>query len=501
MSKSGWFGFWVGLILCLVLGFQVAGQGVPDQLKKIRSSVVETIDGRDYYIHTIKRGQTLYMISKAYGVDINDIIRENPGVKEGIRADENLKIPVPGQTEKPKKATIPEQKVTVIDSQPASVKSDDSLKIENRPVLLPCALDQSSKKPVYNVALMLPLYLGDVTGLNAEKPDRKAVGASRSLQFLPFYEGFLMAIDSLKKSGLALRLYVFDVDKDTSKTKQLLKKPELRSMDMIIGVLYHRNFQIVADFARKNKITIVNPISERTDILKDNPYVFKIQPSKTTQPQILARYLKSYTADGKVLIVRNGQYPDKRFPDQLLEACRELNVDAMVVEGQQAMISQLSPDVENFVIAYSTKTEYVADFTRRLFELRNNYRINLVGLPEWQTLNGIELEYLSVLKTHAILSGFIDYYNPWVSRFVDDYQSRYQMDPPLLAFQGYDAAWYFLNALKSYGTGFARCLEEMDEKCLLTRYKFLSAGDNGYENQQWMIYRFEGYRLVPEFVY
>lgn len=501
MSKSGCFWFWVGLVLCWVLGFQVVGQGVPDQLKKIRSSVVETIDGRDFYIHTIKRGQTLYMISKAYSVDINDIIRENPGVKEGIRADETLRIPVRGQSDKPKKAIVPEQKVVVIDSQPVPVKSVDSLKIESRPVLLPCALDQSSKKPVYHVALMLPLYLGDVTGLNAEKPDRKAVSASRSLQFLPFYEGFLMAIDSLKKTGLAIRLYVYDVDKDTSRTKQLLKKPELKSMDLIIGVLYHRNFQIVADFARKNKISIVNPISERTDILTDNPFVFKIQPAKSAQPQILAKYLKSYTANGKILIVRNGQYPDKRFPDQLYEACRELNIDATVVEGQQSMISQLSQNVENFVIAYSTKTEYVADFTRRLFELRNSYRINLIGLPDWQTLNGIELEYLSVLKTHAILPGFVDYYNPWVSRFVADYQSRYLMDPPVLAFQGYDAAWYFLNALNRYGTGFARCLEEMDEKCLLTRYKFQSSEGNGYENQQWMINRFESYRLVPEFVY
>ncbi len=501
MSKSGFFGFWVGLVLCWVLGLQGVGQGVQEQLKKIRSSVIETIDGRDFYIHSIKRGQTLYMISKAYGVDINDIIRENPGVKEGIRADETLKIPVRALTDKPKKATLPEQKATVIDSQPATVKIEESQPIESQPVLLPCAIDQSSKKPLYNVALMLPLYLGDVNGLDAEKPDRKIVNSARSLQFLPFYEGFLIAIDSLKKTGLSVRLYVYDVDKDTSKTKQLLKKPELKSMDLIIGVLYHRNFQIVADFARKHNIAIVNPISERTDILKDNPFVFKIQPSQPAQPQILARYLKSYTADGKVLIVRNGQYPDRRFPDQLLEACHELNIDAKIVEGQQAMISQLSKDVENFIIAYSTGTEYVADFTRRLFELRNSYRINLIGLPEWQILNGIELEYLSVLKTHAMLAGFIDYYNPWVSRFVADYQSRYLMDPPLLAFQGYDAAWYFLNALHRYGTGFARCLDEMDGKCLLTRYKFQSSGGNGYENQQWMIYRFESYRLVPEFVY
>jgi ABC-type branched-subunit amino acid transport system substrate-binding protein/LysM repeat protein len=488
-------------ITFVLIGLAVvaAGQSVQEQLKQIRSTVVDTIEGRPFYIHTIRRGQTLYMISKAYGVEVKDIINENPGVKEGIRADETLRIPIKTTVARPAKVQNP--------APQTNIKPVDSVSTiaENKEIitpLLPCGIDSSTRKNSYNVALMIPLFLGDVNQLNAENPDRKSIDDARCLQFLPFYEGFRIAVDSLEQTGLKIRLYVYDVDKDTAKTRQLLKKPELKSMDLIIGLLYHRNFQIVAEFAEKNHISIVNPISERSELVKNNPYVFKIQPDKLQLDQALANYLSKVTSSARILIVRNAQNPDKHFTDGLKELCREKQLDARVVEGQQAIFNQLSGDVDNYIVTYSTSPEYIADFTRRLYELRNNYRIILVGIPDWHLINGVELEYLVALKTHAVVPGFINYEYPWVDRFVTQYQEKIKSDPEMLAFQGFDIAWYFLSALKQYGTGFGRCLNEFSGKTLLTSFRFHKQSEkSGFENRQWIITRFENYKLVPELVY
>ena len=83
---KGFPGFVLFLFLILLHHSGAVAQTTPDLLKQMRSTVTEKVDGKEYYIHTVKRGQTLYMISKAYGVDVNDLIRENPQVKEGIRA-------------------------------------------------------------------------------------------------------------------------------------------------------------------------------------------------------------------------------------------------------------------------------------------------------------------------------------------------------------------------------------------------------------------------------
>ena len=85
----------------LVVFIMFGGSGAEAQtsqelLKQMRSKVYEKVGGKEYYIHNVKRGQTLYMISKAYGVEVNDLIRENPQVREGLKADEKLRIPVVG---------------------------------------------------------------------------------------------------------------------------------------------------------------------------------------------------------------------------------------------------------------------------------------------------------------------------------------------------------------------------------------------------------------------
>lgn len=67
---------------------------------------------------------------------------------------------------------------------------------------------------------------------------------------IEFYEGVLVALDSLKKDGLSIQMSVFDTGNDTAKTAAILRKPEMKTMDLIIGPLYYKNFIKVADFAK-----------------------------------------------------------------------------------------------------------------------------------------------------------------------------------------------------------------------------------------------------------
>ncbi len=483
------------LLVLTVLWFAAEGQNTQDQLRQMRSNIIETIDGKEFYVHTIRRGQTLYMISKAYGVDINDIIRENPGVKEGIKADEKLRVPVPTKIKKMVKEPIP-PKVTPSDSTLSADRSDS---VVAPPLLLPCLIDSSTKKPVYNVALMVPLFLGDVASINTVNPPRNRLATIRSFQFLPFYEGFRIALDSIEKEGGKFRIHVFDVDKDTNKTKQLLKKQEVGQMDMIIGLVYHANFRIISDFAKRKKIPLINPISERSDIVRNNPYVYKIQPDKDVMEQALCRYFNRRSDNGQFLVLKNGKFPDRRLPEKFRDLCSSESREIRLPESQTDLYTLLSREKENYIVTWNTGTEFIAEFTRRLYELRNEYSITLFGLPEWHKVNGVETEYLIALRAHFIAPGFIDYSDPFVNWFVDRYQEKVSMDPDILAFQGFEVGWYFLHALQRYGTGFGRCLNEMEIRQLHTGYRFENDPGDGSENKFWNIYRIENYRLIREF--
>ncbi len=57
------------------------------------SSVKTQIDGKSYYLHTIKQGQTLYGISKAYGVSVEELTTVNPETSKGLKVGQIIKVP------------------------------------------------------------------------------------------------------------------------------------------------------------------------------------------------------------------------------------------------------------------------------------------------------------------------------------------------------------------------------------------------------------------------
>lgn len=60
-----------------------------------KSPVIVFINGKKFYVHTVKSGDTIYSIAKAYEVAEADITSNNPTAADGLKIDQTLKIPVP----------------------------------------------------------------------------------------------------------------------------------------------------------------------------------------------------------------------------------------------------------------------------------------------------------------------------------------------------------------------------------------------------------------------
>ena len=54
---------------------------------------VRYIEGRKYLVHIVEKGHTLYAISKKYAVDIDYIVKENPGVENSLKIGQEVLIP------------------------------------------------------------------------------------------------------------------------------------------------------------------------------------------------------------------------------------------------------------------------------------------------------------------------------------------------------------------------------------------------------------------------
>lgn len=81
-------------LLCFILFFNVLSYSQQPNtiIEKSKEKII--INGKIYYLHTIKSGQTLYSISKAYNITIDEILSANPGLNPTqIKEGTSIKIP------------------------------------------------------------------------------------------------------------------------------------------------------------------------------------------------------------------------------------------------------------------------------------------------------------------------------------------------------------------------------------------------------------------------
>ena len=76
------------VIILLIFSHNVCAQV---SVEKSKDKVV--ISGVTYYIHQVKKGETAYSISKAYGISVEELTKENPPALYGVNTGQTLRIP------------------------------------------------------------------------------------------------------------------------------------------------------------------------------------------------------------------------------------------------------------------------------------------------------------------------------------------------------------------------------------------------------------------------
>lgn len=62
---------------------------------------METINGKTFIVHKVDAGETLYAISRRYGVTVEQIVAQNPAADAGLEIEQILKVPYIPKTPKP----------------------------------------------------------------------------------------------------------------------------------------------------------------------------------------------------------------------------------------------------------------------------------------------------------------------------------------------------------------------------------------------------------------
>lgn len=481
---------------------------IPFEKKKVVKK--EFVDTSKYVLHTVEKGQTIYSITKQYNVTDEKLKIFNPELLNGLKTGQVLKIPI----EKPK-TNLPEV---------LEVKKTDTLKSKNKfekiiakeaittidaaNRIYPQSNYAGEKKQEYNVALFLPFHADEANALDLEKLIKgESQLPNKSSIALEFYEGALIAIDSLKKLKLNAKIFMYDVDdSDSANIQNLLKKPELKSMDLIIGPLYGTSFLPVSKFAKENEIAIVSPFTQVNKILFNNPYVCKVSPSSALQMEQMAKFVVDTFRTQNVILInttsafnKDDVYYNtfKSNANQLLKisGINDTLKETKTIAGVQLMLSTTKTNV---IVLPSTNQSFVTDFLSKLNTYREKYKIVLFGMQNWMNYDNLDFEYLNNLTVHLPANNFVDYENKTTQRVIQIYRDKYKTEPGAYAFQGFDVCYYFISLLYNNGTGFLNNLSESEFKGIQANFLFsqFQIENSGFENKEIFILKYNNFKLV-----
>jgi ABC-type branched-subunit amino acid transport system substrate-binding protein len=363
---------------------------------------------------------------------------------------------------------------------------------------------------VYHIALLIPFYLEQVadsawkTNMNPTKINELA-----PFKFIQYYQGFIMAADSLRQKGLNVEIHIYDVGQSTNKALEVIQKPEFKKMDMIFGPLFKNTFSIVAEFAKENEIPIINPFSTRNDILQGNPYVFKLLPSIESQPALLADLVKQNFSDYKIIFYVANKFQNAELIGQFTQAIEQNDLTGKQIvkvvdyssDSTRGFSKYASVVQPNLVIIYAENEVLPASLLSKLSELKKDYQITVIGLPEWERFTNIESSYLIALNTCIFMSAYTDSHSEEVKAFTESYRARYFDEPLYFAFAGFDAGYFFLNALLSYGKDFTGCINKLRTPLIQNQYHFERKDDGGFDNLNWNILQYNDYFLLKKSSY
>lgn len=458
-------------------------QGIQEpQYTTIQDTIVS------YTYHRVRQGETLFRIGKRYGVSSEELIKHNPHATEGLQPRQVLQIPVYKITFK---KVLSDAKPPVREEVPET--PEPSIPEDCRSL--------ADQEKTYNIALMLPFFLG--AGQEFLPSDTLMPGdgqnQNRSYEFIQFYYGAMLAIDSLGKLGLNSTVHVYDVDNTPESVVRVIAKPELSGMDLIIGPLYSGNFDRMARFAASHKIRIINPLSTRTDFLLNNPYTIKAQSSSKDQVHILASFIKNNFAGHNIIVVRQFSFSENETSEVFKKEFDEAGLNEVIYirDSLDGVKRSLSKKHENIIIGLSTDKVFIMDLIRNLNDIRGDYNITCFGMREWEEF-GLDTEHIVNLRLHLPSGSYIDYNSEPVKKFIRLYRTTYNTEPlpNRFAFESFDITWYFVSAMMKYGAAFEECLPSYNYRGLQIPFLFEPQGRHGFENKGLTIYKIQDYKQV-----
>lgn len=400
---------------------------------------VKKIGGEQVYYYKVKKGESIYGISKHIGLSMGDILRHNPWAADGVKKGNVLYFPYDEYAEHEPEVVVEE-----------IVEVEDTV---------------ANKRPA--ISLLLPF------GLNSSEPSR------RNKLALDFYKGFLLGADTLSRRSGTIEIYVYDTEDNSRSIADLMSDPFVAQSAVIVAPDDKNIYDRMAPYALENGNFLLNVFTIADTLYASNPAVLQ---ANIQQKQMYRLAVDALMADFDgytpvILRSEKGKNEKEGFTAYLAERYRNEGVEPLTINYESNLLAA-DLDVlnhgEKYVVVPSSGA--LSEFNKFAYVLKS-YRdrrgmipvegeeielksaeIEIFGYPDWTAFRGDALDTLHKLEA-TVYSRFYDNFSDYSTRNIEAsfktwYGTEIIESIPSYALLGYDTACMLIKNLRANGGTF-----------------------------------------------
>ena len=427
-----------------------------------------------YTEHTVKWYEDIDDIARRYNVTVKEIMEVNKLSSKKLTTRQVLRIPVPAVKEIPGQAGNDGKGQ---EGEEGSVKTETVVPegaeadAVQEEPVLEFTQPEIAPKEVVNVSLVLPFH---------------ASGNVSELN-MDFYSGVLMAMKDMESRSHKVNLDVYDL------MAGIPPLNNLQASDFILGPVASRDIEAILQRIEGN-VPLISPLDQKAASLAAS-YTNYIQAPTPVDSQYddLGLWVKEETRDNDKIILITEKGASSVTASVAIRSAlarQELTYDIVnyaIVDGRTVPATLqdiMVKDGVNRVVVASESEAFTSDVVLNLgIMLGKGFDIVMYAPSKARTFDTIDGSAYHNLSLHISCSYYVDYSSPEVDRFVRAYRSLFHTEPSQFAFQGYDTATYFVSQVASYGPAWKAMLETTRGTGLHTDFLFDSDPSGNHQNK------------------
>ena len=403
-----------------------------------------------YQLYTILPQETVYSISKKFGMTTDALIQFNPTVTDGLKEGSEIKIPVSYK------------------SQP--IKSKDFVNLSN-------SINTQNRK---KLLLYLPFNVSKIENDTVSSIANRLKTDKFLNMTLDFYAGAMMAIDSAKTLGINMDIKIIDSEENKQGCNISKNLSAIKDANAVIGPFYQNNAEKVTSLVNESQTIIISPLSKEKH--KSSANLVVANPDNETVKNAIFDFMKSKKGN-IVAIIDNKKQSTKTFLKQNYPNVKLIPINDKNTFAADSLATYFDQSKPNFVILDSEKTGLILKTTSSLLNLQKDHEVQLVILEKNETLDFEEIPLSRLTKLKMIYSSATkDNESDAAKIFEKEFKLQNKMSPNAFSTRGFDLTFDTILRL-AQEKQFAETASDSSSEQVESKFEYQKTNQGGFTNK------------------